>query len=55
MVQPHYGKTLINEAGWDLPAIERNFESKLSSEFGALGMMGKPYPFHNGVNPRLED
>lgn len=50
MVQPHYGKTLIKEEGWDLAAIDRDLPTKLASEFGALGMLGQPYPFHDGVN-----
>jgi 3-oxoacyl-[acyl-carrier protein] reductase len=49
MVQPHYGKTLIRDGGWDLESIDRHFAQQLQGEFGALGMMGKPYPFHRGV------
>lgn len=51
MVQPHYGKTLIREGGWDIEAIDQHFLEKLSGEFAALGMFGKPYPFHGGVYP----
>lgn len=51
MVQPHYGKTLLRDGGWDLEAIDENFPEKLAGEFGALGMFGKPYPFHDGVYP----
>jgi 3-oxoacyl-[acyl-carrier protein] reductase len=49
MVQPHYGKTLIRDGGWDLESLDRHFAQQLQGEFGALGMMGKPYPFHRGV------
>ncbi len=49
MVQPHYGKTLIKAGGWDLESIDRSMIAQLQGEFGALGMLGKPYPFHHGV------
>lgn len=52
MVQPHYGKTLIKEGGWEVEDIDRHLLEKLSAEFGALGMLGKPYPFHDGVKPK---
>jgi NAD(P)-dependent dehydrogenase (short-subunit alcohol dehydrogenase family) len=48
MVQPHYGKTLLREGGWSVTSIARHFET-LRGEFGALGMLGQPYPFHEGV------
>jgi 3-oxoacyl-[acyl-carrier protein] reductase len=51
MVQPHYGKTLIKEGGWDIESIERQLLPQLGGEFGPLGMLGKPYPFHGGVFP----
>ncbi len=51
MTQPHYGKTLVKEGGWDIESIDRQFIAQLSGEFGALGMLGKPYPFHDGVSP----
>ncbi|WP_019528276.1 SDR family NAD(P)-dependent oxidoreductase [Dasania marina] len=49
MIQPHYGKTLIKEGGWDIAAIERQLIPQLRGEFGALGMLANPYPFHDGV------
>jgi 3-oxoacyl-[acyl-carrier protein] reductase len=49
MVQPHYGKTLVTEGGWDVESIDRSMIAQLLGEFGALGMLGKPYPFHKGV------
>jgi NAD(P)-dependent dehydrogenase (short-subunit alcohol dehydrogenase family) len=49
MVQPHYGKTLIREGGWTLEALAEHFTRQLTGEFGALGMLGQPYPFHGGV------
>ncbi|MAA88022.1 MAG: reductase [Haliea sp.] len=49
MVQPHYGKTLIRDGGWDLESIDALMIAQLRGEFGALGMLGKPYPFHHGV------
>lgn len=51
MVQPHYGKTLVREGGWTLEALAEHFMRQLPGEFGALGMLGQPYPFHDGVNP----
>lgn len=49
LVQPHYGKTLIREGGWDLKAIRQQFPHHMPGEFGALGMLGRPYPFHDGL------
>ena len=49
MIQPHYGKTLVREGGWDIEQIDRHLSAQLQGEFGALGMLGKPYPFHAGV------
>ena len=52
MVQPHYGKTLIREGGWTLEALQDHFLPHLASQFGPLGMLGQPYPFHDGVSPQ---
>ncbi|RED16340.1 SDR family NAD(P)-dependent oxidoreductase [Parasphingopyxis lamellibrachiae] len=49
MVQPHYGKTLVREGGWTIEALAEHFMRQLPGEFGALGMLGQPYPFHDGV------
>jgi len=51
MVQPHYGKTLIQPGGWDIESIRKHFKTQLQAEFGAFGILGKPYPFHDGVFP----
>ena len=48
MAQPHYGKTLLREGGWSVESIARHFDA-LRGEFGALGMLGQPYPFHDGI------
>lgn len=52
MVQPHYGKTLIREGGWTLEALQDHFLPHLASQFRPLGMLGQPYPFHDGVSPQ---
>ena len=51
MVQPHYGKTLIQPGGWDVDSIRRHFQTQMPGQFGAFGILGKPYPFHAGVYP----
>jgi 3-oxoacyl-[acyl-carrier protein] reductase len=51
MVQPHYGKTLTREGGWTVEAIRECFQREMPAEFGSLGILGKPYPFHGGVLP----
>ncbi len=51
MVQPHYGKTLIMPGGWTLDAICRHFPTAMPGAFGSFGILGKPYPFHDGVHP----
>ena len=53
--QPHYGKTLIRTEGWDLDTIRRHFKGQLKGAFGALGMLGQPYPFHDGVAARAKE
>lgn len=50
MVQPHYGKTLINPEGWTVEEIAQYCSAKLTGQFGTLGMMGQPYPFHDGIS-----
>jgi 3-oxoacyl-[acyl-carrier protein] reductase len=54
MVQPHYGKTLLREGGWSVDAIAQHIDT-LRGEFGALGMLGQPYPFHDGVHAAHAD
>jgi len=51
MVQPHYGKTLVQPGGWDVESIRRHFQTQIPGQFGAFGILGKPYPFHGGVHP----
>lgn len=55
MVQPHYGKTLIQPGGWTLESIREHFQTQMPGEFGAFGILGRPYPFHAGIYPRLPD
>ena len=55
MVQPHYGKTLVMQGGWDLEAIRQYFPQHLPGQFGAFSMSGKPYPFRDGVFPPKSD
>ena len=54
MVQPHYGKTLVRPEGWAVESIAKYFAG-LQGEFGALGMLGQPYPFHGGVTATKKD
>lgn len=51
MIQPHYGKTLTMENGWSVEAVREQFQREMPGEFGVFGIMGKPYPFHQGVRP----
>ena len=51
MVQPHYGKTLVQPGGWDVDSIRRHFQTQMPGQFGAFGILGQPYPFHGGVHP----
>jgi 3-oxoacyl-[acyl-carrier protein] reductase len=51
MVQPHYGKTLTRAGGWTVEAIRECFQREMPQEFGSFGILGKPYPFHDGVLP----
>lgn len=54
MVQPHYGKTLIQPGGWTVASIRQHFQTQMPGEFGAFGILGKPYPFHDGVPPKAK-
>ena len=51
MVQPHYGKTLKKDEGWSIQDIDGVMEKEFIHEFKNLGMLGMPYPFHEGVFP----
>lgn len=51
MVQPHYGKTLKKDEGWSIHDIDGVMEKEFIHEFKNLGMLGIPYPFHEGVFP----
>lgn len=55
MVQPHYGKTLVHAGGWTVEAIRECFQREMPQEFGVFGILGKPYPFHEGVRPPAEE
>jgi 3-oxoacyl-[acyl-carrier protein] reductase len=55
MVQPHYGKTLTMAGGWTVEAVREQFQREMPGEFGVFGIMGKPYPFHQGVRPPEAD
>lgn len=55
MVQPHYGKTLVMSGGWTLDAIRRHFRNQMQGQFGAFGILGRPYPFHDGVRAPVKD
>lgn len=55
MVQPHYGRTLVKPDGWDLASIRKHFQIAMPGEFGAFGILGKPYPFHDGVRPAARE
>jgi 3-oxoacyl-[acyl-carrier protein] reductase len=54
MVQPHYGKTLTRPGGWDVESLRQHFTAEMQGEFGVFGILGKPYPFHEGVYPQKE-
>ena len=49
MVQPHYGKTVIRDGGWHVDDIRQYFQMHMPAEFGPFGVLGKPYPFHEGI------
>jgi 3-oxoacyl-[acyl-carrier protein] reductase len=55
MVQPHYGKTMTRDGGWDEESIGKHFKNTLSTEFSPFGILGKPYPFYDGVHPPEKD
>lgn len=49
MVQPHYGKTMIKPGGWDVDSLARHFQQNMPAQFGPFGILGAPYPFHDGI------
>lgn len=55
MVQPHYGKTLVMPGGWDVQSLHKHFKTQMQGQFGPFGILGKPYPFHDGVRAPKPD
>lgn len=55
MVQPHYGTSLYRDGGWTVEALREQFPKYMPQQFGAFGILGKPYPFHAGVTPPVKD
>lgn len=51
MIQPHYGKNLQRDGGWSVEALCEQFPLEMPQEFGKFGILGQPYPFHDGIFP----
>jgi len=48
---PAYGTTVHKEGGWSVDDLLEKFEGHFRSKLEPLGIMKRPYPFHDGVRP----
>jgi len=49
--QPKYGVAMYQEGGWSVEQLQQHFEQFMRKELEPLGIMKRPYPFHDGVKP----
>jgi len=49
--QPAYGFSVHKEGGWSVDDLVEKFEGHFRSKLEPLGIMKRPYPFHDGVVP----
>ncbi len=48
---PKYGNAMYRDDGWGVDDILKHFEQHMKKELEPLGIMKRPYPFHDGVKP----
>jgi len=48
---PAYGNAMYKRGGWDVEDLIANFDNHMRKEMEPLGIMARPYPFHDGVEP----
>ncbi|HEM45968.1 MAG TPA: SDR family NAD(P)-dependent oxidoreductase [Alphaproteobacteria bacterium] len=48
---PAYGATFHKDGGWSVEDLVARFEGHFRSKLEPLGIMKRPYPFHEGVKP----
>jgi 3-oxoacyl-[acyl-carrier protein] reductase len=48
---PAYGSTFHKDGGWSVEDLVARFEGHFRSRLEPLGIMKRPYPFHEGVKP----
>ena len=48
---PNYGTGMYNQGGWGVDDLVEHFEQHMKKELEPLGIMKRPYPFYDGVNP----
>jgi 3-oxoacyl-[acyl-carrier protein] reductase len=48
---PAYGTGMYRTDGWTVDALREHFESHMKKELEPLGIMKRPYPFYDGIEP----
>jgi 3-oxoacyl-[acyl-carrier protein] reductase len=48
---PSYGTGMYKDDGWTVEDLCKHFENHMRKELEPLGIMKRPYPFHDGVKP----
>jgi hypothetical protein len=48
---PSYGTGMFMKGGWGVDDIVANFEQFMKKELEPLGIMKRPYPFYDGIEP----
>jgi NAD(P)-dependent dehydrogenase (short-subunit alcohol dehydrogenase family) len=48
---PSYGTGMFMKGGWGVDDIVANFEQFMKKELEPLGIMKRPYPFYDGIQP----
>jgi 3-oxoacyl-[acyl-carrier protein] reductase len=48
---PAYGTGMYKDGGWSVEDLCNHFENHMRKELEPIGIMKRPYPFHDGVKP----
>jgi len=49
--QPKYGNAMYKDGGWSSEDLVDKFEQHMKKELEPLGIMKRPYPFYEGIEP----
>lgn len=48
---PAYGNAMYKDGGWGVDDLVAQFENHMRKELEPIGIMARPYPFHDGIKP----